>query len=303
MSRFVITRGLPASGKTTQALEWLAQSPDTRGRVNRDDLRALMFGTTSCTFQQEELVTTVQRTIAKTLLDAGLDVIVDDMHLRPKYVRKWRKFAAAHGGVDVFEIREFTTWPDVAIERDAERGRAGGRSVGADVITGLARKYMPNGQFLPVPDEVEPPTPDRYEAKLGTEPAIIVDIDGTVALMGDRGPYDLDRVGDDEPNHAVIEAVRAAYHEGYAVVFCSGREDSCRDATEQWLDKHVRVPGPLFMRAAGDKRRDSIVKRELFDAHIREQYDVRWVYDDRRQVVTMWRDLGLTVMQVADGDF
>lgn len=27
------------------------------------------------------------------------------------------------------------------------------------------------------------------------------------------------------------------------------------------------------------------------------------VFDDRRQVVRMWRELGLTVFQVAEGDF
>lgn len=57
------------------------------------------------------------------------------------------------------------------------------------------------------------------------------------------------------------------------------------------------------MRPAGDHRRDAIVKRELFDLHIRHQYRVTHVLDDRTQVVQMWRALGLTCLQVADGDF
>lgn len=37
----------------------------------------------------------------------------------------------------------------------------------------------------------------------------LVDIDGTVALRGERGPFDWDRVGEDKPNGPVIAVVRA----------------------------------------------------------------------------------------------
>ena len=59
----------------------------------------------------------------------------------------------------------------------------------------------------------------------------------------------------------------------------------------------------LFMRASGDTRKDEIVKLELFDAHVRGKYDVRLVLDDRDRVVRMWRSIGLTCLQVADGEF
>ena len=59
----------------------------------------------------------------------------------------------------------------------------------------------------------------------------------------------------------------------------------------------------LFMRAEGDSRRDSIVKQEIFDTDVRDRWRVVGVFDDRQQVVRMWRGLGLTVFQVAEGDF
>lgn len=62
-----------------------------------------------------------------------------------------------------------------------------------------------------------------------------MDIDGTVALAVSRSPYDMTRVGEDEPNTAVIAAVRAMHAAGYGVVFCSGRDASARAATEAWL--------------------------------------------------------------------
>ena len=39
MITLLLTRGLPASGKTTFARAWVAESPTDRARINRDDLR------------------------------------------------------------------------------------------------------------------------------------------------------------------------------------------------------------------------------------------------------------------------
>jgi hypothetical protein len=57
------------------------------------------------------------------------------------------------------------------------------------------------------------------------------------------------------------------------------------------------------MRETGDRRKDSIIKKEIFDRHIRDVYNIEFVLDDRNQVVELWRSLGLTCLQVADGDF
>jgi hypothetical protein len=58
------------------------------------------------------------------------------------------------------------------------------------------------------------------------------------------------------------------------------------------------------MRAENDGRKDSIVKKELFEQHIVGKYYIDLVIDDRNQVVEMWRkDLGLTCLQVDYGDF
>lgn len=300
MSTLIVTRGLPASGKTTWAREWVAADPAARSRVNRDDLREMLFAKPDYSHAQETAVTAVVRASVKALLLAGRDVVADDTNLRPRYVREWARFAAANGAE--LEVKEFPIDPDEAIERDAARER----TVGEHVIRRMVTKYLPGGHLLPIPDEAfdfatEEPT--RYIPREGTPAAVVVDIDGTLALHNGRSPYDLTRVSDDLPNRGVVEAVRAAHAHGNAVIYLSGREDVCRTDTQAWLDKHVGVSGPLFMRAADDKRKDSIVKRELFDAHVRDHYDVLRVYDDRKQVVTMWRGLGLTVCQVDEGDF
>lgn len=150
--------------------------------------------------------------------------------------------------------------------------------------------------------------------------AIIVDLDGTWSLLNGRSPYDASTCDQDPPNTPVIEAVKAMYLQGYAVLFTSGREDKYREPTEKHIAMHGTVEVPvdtsdppsieevviqhqLFMRASGDMRKDSIVKQELFDAHIRGKYNVVMVFDDRDQVVDQWRSMGLTCAQVAPGNF
>jgi hypothetical protein len=59
----------------------------------------------------------------------------------------------------------------------------------------------------------------------------------------------------------------------------------------------------LWMRPAGDTRRDDIVKAELFDAHLRHRYNVRVSLDDRDRVVALWRRMGLPTWQVNYGNF
>lgn len=147
--------------------------------------------------------------------------------------------------------------------------------------------------------------PELYVPRRGATRAILVDVDGTVALL-DRNPYDESCVSSDRPSEPVITVVRAMRRAGYIPVFMSGRTEGCRAETEAWLKQHVfghEGDVELHMRKVGDTRPDHVVKLELFNAHIRDRYDVRLVLDDRDQVVALWRSLGLICLQVAPGNF
>ena len=139
--------------------------------------------------------------------------------------------------------------------------------------------------------------------------AWLCDIDGTLALKGDRSPYDWAKVGLDTPNKPVITVARALAAKS-GLLFVSGRMDQCRGETRLWLHTFVCEPSlctckmPLLMRKDGDNRPDQTVKRELYEGHIQGLYEVEGVLDDRDRVVAMWRnDLGLTCLQVAPGNF
>jgi predicted kinase len=297
MTRLLITRGLPASGKTTFARKLQPRVV----RVNRDDLRRMLHGERIYAQWSEGQVTHAQRAMVEALLRAHADVIVDDTNLRNKTVREWAEMAARLGAT--FEVHDFTDVPlEECIRRDVSRpeedrvGEAGIRRMHARYLAGrnlpLSIPYISE-----ISHEIYEPDPDLPSA-------VLVDIDGTVALMGDRSPYDWAKVGSDLPNPAVITAVRAMHAAGNAIVFCSGRDAVCRPETEAWLDLYVGVSyESLFMRPEGDGRKDSVVKREIFDQQIRDRWRIVGVFDDRQQVVRMWRALGLTVFQVAEGDF
>lgn len=298
MTKLTITRGLPGAGKTTWARELAAQTGACR--VNRDDMRMMMFGRkVDLGHQGEQAVTTACHALAKAHLCAGRDVVADDTNLRPLYVREWRKLARATGAE--FEVHEMPCSVDDSIARQLQRPE--GDRVPEDAIRRMHAKFLPKGAFLPVPDQAAADAGEAYQPGPGTPEAIMVDIDGTVALMGDRSPYDTTTVHLDQPNRAVIQIVDALAEIGYGVIFLSGRDESCREATEEWLRGHFEYGFELHMRPAGDRRRDSIVKLELFDQHVRHRYNVLAAFDDRNQVVEMWRSLGLTCLQVADGDF
>lgn len=134
---------------------------------------------------------------------------------------------------------------------------------------------------------------------------ILCDIDGTLALRGDRAPHDHDSSMEDAVNWPVVKACDAFHIASYGVVLISGREEQYRAVTEYWLGTHsiLKYRQALIMRAANDNRPDDIVKRELYEQQIKPHFDVLLILDDRNKVVRMWRDLGLTCLQVQEGDF
>jgi hypothetical protein len=142
--------------------------------------------------------------------------------------------------------------------------------------------------------------------------AYIVDLDGTIAGRDHddpttRGPHDYDRVYEDYPIHEVITPIRALQNAGYEIIFVSGRPESCRRDTSLWIPARAGLHlDTLHMRTTGDRRPDTIVKRELFDKYIRpRRLRIGGVFDDRNRVVfKTWREqLGLTVFHVAWHDF
>lgn len=141
-----------------------------------------------------------------------------------------------------------------------------------------------------------------YVLKPGLPRAIICDIDGTLALHNSRGPFDFDKVETDDVNEPVALALTYLSDIG-DVILLSGRQEEYRPHTERWLANHQVFYNNLFMRPEGDRRSDDVVKLDLFDKYVRDNYLPWLVLDDRDRCVYLWRKLGLACWQVNFGDF
>lgn len=313
MATLYAIRGLQGSGKTTRALAWVSEDPVHRARVNRDELRKMVHNGFWVGQDTEKLIVRMRNEMITTALKMGNDVVSDDTNLPNRTIRDLRDLAVKSGAD--FVVWDMTDVPvETCIERDAQRGKDGGHCVGEDVIRTSYEKYV-KGRKYPLPI-IEPVTKNFAAMKFAPYvppgvpwgDAYIFDIDGTLCHMTSRSPYDESRVHEDVPNQPVIDVLTRLVSSGAKIIFCSGRTNECYDATRKYILEHTSLREDdfiLLMRKAGDTRKDNIVKREIFEQNLRHaKINIRGVFDDRQQVVDMWRDeLGLTCFQVAPGDF
>lgn len=139
--------------------------------------------------------------------------------------------------------------------------------------------------------------------KLSLPDCYIFDIDGTLAHMQNhRGPFEWDKVHLDEVDDLML-ALLNQLRRGNKIIIISGRDECCRELTFKWLNNNNIIYDLLFMRSANDNRKDSIIKEEIYNKHIKDKYNVLGIFDDRQQVVDMWRSLGLKCFQVEPGNF
>lgn len=293
MHTVLILKGLPASGKSTWAKEKVASSQVAWKRVNKDDLRA-MVDNGVYSKGNESFVLKLRDNLILSALDEGCNVIVDDTNLNPTHEEHIRMIVEGYCNsrnltIEV-QIKEFNTDLETCIERDKARPNP----VGQEVIKKMAR------QWLRI-NTTQTPNPVLDKNK---ENAIICDIDGTLALIGDRSPYDCtDCHVKDDINKSVLYVLNHIC-EDVDIILLTGRDAELRESTEKFLDKHNVPYDFLWMRNNGDRRKDSIVKKELYYQHVHNQYNTLFWIDDRDQVVKMVRhELKIPCFQVNDGDF
>lgn len=295
MPELVITRGLPASGKTTWS-ERIMATEIGWARLSRDDMRGQHFNVYGVgTPQQEMAITDLMHRMCRAYLDNGINVVIDATNLRLRHAREYATIAYEAGAE--FKVKDFDTDVDTCVQRDRLRARP----VGEDAIRDMAARFRDRPEVTPRTKATEFPV-KPYKREYGLPEAIIVDIDGTLAHMDGRSPYDWERVGEDlldENLGRIIHVLSGRFR----VIVMSGRSEDCREITQEWLrDNHVKYDH-LFMRPSRDNRPDTIIKYELFDEYVRGRFNITCVYDDRSSVVQLWRRMGLSCYQVAPGNF
>lgn len=331
----MIFKGLPGCGKSTLAAQLIKREPKRWMRINRDDLRSMIVGPGNNPHNgdksQEDFIRSIKENLMRQAFDQGYDVILDDTHLVPTTLKKLHIAAESYGDVKVIE-KAVNVDINVCIERDAKR--VGFAHVGEKIIKDMARGAgIDRGKVLSDREAYYAPRANSFKTLVQDEnlpSAIMCDLDGTLAIINDRSPYDAtDCDIKDKPNWPVIRNVLAMHQAGYKIIFMSGRDEKYRKETQRFIEKYCLyknvenhfkngkkmtvmepIPYALHMRGEtnpdptkADMRKDSIIKQELFDKYVRGKFNVAFVLDDRNQVVDFWRSIGLTCFQVAPGAF
>lgn len=284
----IICVGPPASGKSKWTREFMEL--DDRAmwiEVNRDQARMGLFELTTLrnykfTKMRESLVTLECTAGYKDAAERGYNLIVSDTNLNPGRREALERHLESLG-YEV-EIKTFIAPLQTLYERDERRSESVGRKVLYRMWKAFQEQYG------------EP----QYVGNDNLPDAVIFDMDGTLADMGKRNPHDESKVIEDTVRDHVRIILYAYQQAGYEIIILSGRHDTCMKDTAQWLINHDIHQDALFMRAADDNRKDSVIKMEIFHEQIKGAWNVKLAVDDRPQMLRAWLELGVELVSVGD---
>lgn len=299
--RIIVLRGIPSSGKSTWAKEFIKEQ-NQKGdkswlRLNRDSMRWML---NDYNFDQnaEKYISDMLDYMLLRALRKGYNIIVDNVNLRESYYKEISATAQKVGNV-IVEEKFFDIPLKEAIERDSKRENP----VGDIVIKSFWDRYIKSGHLRKFESEYIPkPEFKPIEPNFELPMAVICDLDGTLAIMGDRSPYDAtechlkDFVND--PVASIIKKLDNGYN-GYKIIFVSGREEKYKEDTVKFIEDYCLIYGyDLHMRKTGDNRDDRVIKEEIYNEFIKDKYNVLGVFDDRMKVIRHWRKMGLFCFNV-----
>jgi hypothetical protein len=310
-----IYRGLPGSGKSTDARQFVAERAANSNYqkhtviVERDLIRRELSpsGEGWYVHDFEAGVTKIQDERITLNLKAGNDVINSDTNLpNPNAKRVARVGVNAGANVEFVEFRDVDL---VDCLNNNERRKGTDKYVDPSFIKGAHERFIA-GKALSHPTPPEPAKPandlvgEKYVATPWGIPTVLVDLDGTLADHNGRDPYDESKYSEDLISGNVLDLVLGLHSLGYRIDIVTGRHERYRDVCLAWLAKYNIPYVNLHMRPGPG--RDDKVKLDLFEANYRNNPElaVQFCIDDRDRVVSMYRNvLGLQVMQVAEGNF
>ena len=292
MAKILVLQGVPASGKTTWAKEFVTGREDWV-IISKDSIRESTGN--YWVPSRENYISEVEELQVKSAIKNNLNIILDSTNLNPKVIEKWKNLAEETNSE--IEFKPFKIDFKTALERDGNRPRP----VGKKVLEDFFSRYFP--------EELKSYYTDHrkfIEHDPDKEDCIVVDLDGTIAIHTGRSFFDWARVGEDIPNIPLIKILKQL-NKDYRIIFLTGRTGTsvCVDKTGEWLTKYFGAPNEegtkgwtLIMRAENDFRHSNIVKEELYHQFIEPEYNVIAAYDDSDKIVKMWRDLGILCNQV-----
>jgi predicted kinase len=287
--KILILVGLPASGKSSYARQWVRADPTNRLIINYTELR----NGHPLTPETDKLAKQKAMELAEAAIKLGKSVVIDHTNLTLGARMRWLDLARKLNCDS--EVLELDVAVRTCVWRDSTRTAE--QSVGRAVIHRMA---LLTGWI----DWTTTSTHRKF---------MILDLDGVIAdnrhrrLFIETNPADykayLEAAIDDKPIPQMIDMVkRLALH--YSVLIVTARPiDICGKITEQWIKKHLNNNGLednylyLFMRNAGDKRDSVEVKKEIL-GYLPPKDRIAMVLEDQEAIADMYRQEGLTVLKV-----
>lgn len=302
--KIILTRGIPGSGKSTWARAWVEESPETRIRINYNDLRNMM-GPYWVPSREHMLDYIMWPAInAAAYNDSSYDIVIDNMNLNPKVWKRFEEwlltfnqssFATEHKRQYKLEFKDFFIPVEECIKRDAMRPNP----IGEKTIKEIWRKYR---HFIQT-TSVEKYVSNMRAFDLSKPNCVVIDMDSTMCFNMSKRPWygkgSTEMMLDDVPNINMVQLLQII-HKDCPVIVCTGRDTSQKEVTKQWLAKYDIFPTKIYMRQKYDFRKGVEVKEELIN-QILEEYNIIAIFEDSEPIVQKLRDMGLTVLQPNKG--
>jgi len=269
--QIIVTVGVPASGKTTWAKNFVKENP-SYVKIERDDFRYGMKDISIGDRQFETFITELQYKAIHTALNNKYNVVISDTNCNLKYLKILLEEFKYKADVT---LKFFDTPVGTCYDRDANRER----SVGHGVIDKMVKGYQDVYNFIetfhfPKQEFIYQPTP--FDDSL--ENCIIIDLDGTLAhANGKRGYYDWKNVGMDDVDESISKIVNFGVIYTNKIIFLTGRSKECENETRDWLNNNCTLfPNEyeLLMRNSKDFRPSTVVKKELYENFVKGKYNV-----------------------------
>lgn len=295
MSKLVIMRGLPGSGKSTWAKAWVNEDPINRVRLNWDDMRNMMGPYWVPERENTGVLKELREKFLKHMMERNWDIVCDNMNLNPKEIEFYenivKEFNEDRHSYTI-EFKDFFIPVEECIRRDAMRTNP----IGEKTIKSLFHKYMP----LIIGSEHRKKIESQPTYRADKPDCIIVDMDGTLAfnLSGRSFFDDIDMIKYDTPLLATVSILRAMKMTGTCNIFIvTGRSEKSREATEVWLAENNIPFDKVFMREEGDFSHSNDFKQKVYEDNIKNNYNVLFVLDDDTKCMKMYQDQGLICMK------
>ncbi|NJO62640.1 MAG: AAA family ATPase [Richelia sp. RM2_1_2] len=274
----IICIGIPASGKSTWATEYVRKNPNYV-RLNRDSYRYMLKDQGFTEAKIEKLITDMFYTGIDMALAAKLSLVIDNTNTKQSVINELVEYVQYRADV------RYMLFP-ISLEEAISRDLARPKPVGEEVIKKMYDSY----EILMDSFNLVNQTQKKYIYK---EPitndllphVTIFDLDGTLAHANSkRGYFEWDKVDRDDLDLKIYGMYKRHRASGDRIIIITGRSEESRKPTEEWLDFYDIKHDGLFMRPKDEFKKDTVIKRQIYLEHINDKFNVDVIYEDRQSV-------------------